>query len=237
MTYVTEKATDQQIREAVSKSFSVRETLFNLGKPAHGTNHKHYSNRIKELGLDTSHFMFSRKGGYTKPEDRKRADDFLVLRPEGSRREIASKLRKALIEVGVEQQCSSCGLGVEWNGKALTLQIDHINGVSWDDRKENLRFLCPNCHTQTETYGPRKLPEGSRRNYRRCEVCNGRINPGTRYGRCSSCWVRKTKIEWPSREEVLQMIEDSNFFQVGKKLGVSDNAVRKFLKRTAPLRG
>lgn len=48
-----------------------------------------------------------------------------------------------------------CGQGPEWNSKVLTLQLDHINGNPADNRLENLRFLCPNCHTQTETFGSR----------------------------------------------------------------------------------
>jgi 5-methylcytosine-specific restriction endonuclease McrA len=52
----------------------------------------------------------------------------------------------------IEYRCFECGLKNEWNGKVLSLQLDHINGIRNDNRISNLRFLCPNCHTQTETY-------------------------------------------------------------------------------------
>lgn len=48
--------------------------------------------------------------------------------------------------------CSECGLGPKWNGMPLVLQYDHINGINTDQRIENLRTICPNCHTQTDTF-------------------------------------------------------------------------------------
>ena len=57
----------------------------------------------------------------------------------------------------IEYQCSVCGNKGEWNGKPLTLQVDHINGIPNDNRIENLRWLCPNCHSQTDTWAGRKL--------------------------------------------------------------------------------
>lgn len=69
----------------------------------------------------------------------------------------------------VEYKCKICGLGPEWNNKKLILQLDHINGINTDHRLENLRFLCPNCHSQTETYG------GKNKNKKRLtkEMVNG----------------------------------------------------------------
>lgn len=70
-------------------------------------------------------------------------------------------LRRALRERGKLYVCAQCGLLPIWRGGELTLQIDHINGVGWDDRFENLRFLCPNCHSQTDTYCGRNKGRGS----------------------------------------------------------------------------
>lgn len=61
-------------------------------------------------------------------------------------------LRRKMIEEGFKYECSECEL-TEWRGSDITLHIDHINGVNSDNRKENLRFLCPNCHQQTPTWG------------------------------------------------------------------------------------
>jgi len=65
-------------------------------------------------------------------------------------------LKKALLEQGVVYRCSGCGL-TDWQGSSITLQVDHINGERLDNSLDNLRFLCPNCHSQTETFAGRNV--------------------------------------------------------------------------------
>jgi len=68
----------------------------------------------------------------------------------------SSKLKKRLVDEGIfEDKCDECSQGTEWNGKFLVLQLDHINGNSYEHFLDNLRILCPNCHTQTDTFGSR----------------------------------------------------------------------------------
>lgn len=61
----------------------------------------------------------------------------------------------------LEYKCFECNLDGEWNGKPLSLQLDHINGVNNDHRIKNLRFLCPNCHTQQDTYAAKNINKGN----------------------------------------------------------------------------
>lgn len=143
--------------------------------------------------------------------------------------------RKKLIAGGRLYLCEECGTGPEYNGKPLTLQVDHIDGNQFNNTKDNLRFLCPNCHTQTETYGSRnKDTKESMGKYSYCEDCNIRVSGKSK--RCVPCnnknIDRPTKIEWPNREYVIALVTKTSFLQAGKELGVSDNAIRKFLKRT-----
>ena len=87
----------------------------------------------------------------------------LVSRPRGTPLEVILKksrsrctIKRRLLMAGkLQNRCDLCGLS-EWRGQPLSIQIDHINGVRDDHRIENLRMLCPNCHSQTDTYGGRK---------------------------------------------------------------------------------
>lgn len=154
--------TDEDIAAAVEQSESVTGVMRLLGiKPAGGS-HFHISKRIKGLGLDTSHFTgVAHNRGKTFLNRRKPADDILVLRHDLGQRARPHLLRRALLEVNVPLVCAECGTGDAWNGRPLTLHIDHINGDSLDCRRENLQFLCPNCHSQTPSFCRRMTARGN----------------------------------------------------------------------------
>jgi len=96
----------------------------------------------KDNGIDISHFVVCKNRPST---------DLDIFKIHDTR--VNAKVRKYLLNNDImEYQCTECGLGDEWNGKLLTLELDHINGIKEDNRLENLRFLCPNCHTQTSTH-------------------------------------------------------------------------------------
>lgn len=69
-------------------------------------------------------------------------------------------MRKYVNSLG--DKCTECGQGRIWNDKPLTLQIDHIDGDVLNNNLENLRLLCPNCHTQTETWGVNNISDENR---------------------------------------------------------------------------
>lgn len=64
----------------------------------------------------------------------------------------SNKLRSRLIEEGYKDRRCECCNNTEWLGKPISLEVDHVNGISTDHRLNNLKILCPNCHAQTETY-------------------------------------------------------------------------------------
>ena len=142
---------DDDIRAAVATSVSIAGVMRMLGiKPAGGS-HFHISRRIKSLGVDTSHFTGQGHNlGVAQPK--KSPSAILVRRPSDSPRAKPHMLRRALRELGVPFVCFDCGTADRWNGKSLVLHVDHIDGDVANCLIENLRFLCPNCHSQTPTY-------------------------------------------------------------------------------------
>lgn len=140
------------LREAVPTAASYADVMRTLGLPVNDTNHRRVRRRATQLGLDTSHFKRRTWGTMRTHEPRPVATDTLIVLPEGSPRTNRSRLHRALQESGVPYRCTSCGNTGEWLGQPITLQIDHVSGDWLDNRAENLRYLCPNCHALTDTW-------------------------------------------------------------------------------------
>ena len=139
---------EQDLREAVKKSTSIRQVLEKLNIVPAGGNYQTTNRRIKKLNIDISHFTGQawNKGKVIGPK--RSVEEYLV---ENSVVQ-SFKLKSRLIAEGLkEHKCECCGI-TEWNGKSAPIELDHINGNHHDNRLENLRLLCPNCHAQTETY-------------------------------------------------------------------------------------
>ncbi|MFE1366974.1 HNH endonuclease [Streptomyces anulatus] len=102
--------------------------------------------------MSTSHFLGQvHQRGRPGPTTTKRPGETLVKHTGGLHTK-TTLLRRALREIGIPEQCDECGTEPVWRGSPITLEIDHINGDRSDDRAENLRLLCPNCHAITTTW-------------------------------------------------------------------------------------
>lgn len=140
------------VREANSYSDCLRE--LGLGTRG-GSSVDTLKRRIAELQCDISHFGTKPRTGHSNPKYS--MEEILV---ENSSYANIRSLKNRLIKEGkLEYKCAICGL-TKWQDKEISLQLDHINGVNNDHRIENLRFLCPNCHSQTENYSGKNKNRG-----------------------------------------------------------------------------
>lgn len=153
------KYTKEFLEPLVAKSLSIADVMRCLGLERwSGGTHNQLVDRIREYGLDSSHFkgQGSNCGQNHRGGTGKKTFEEVLVRRRGTRQK-RSLLRRAMQEAGILYKCFQCGGGPEWQGQRLTLEVDHKNGDRSDDRQENVRFACPNCHSQTETYGRRNV--------------------------------------------------------------------------------
>ncbi|MFJ9434722.1 HNH endonuclease signature motif containing protein [Streptomyces sp. NPDC101490] len=151
--------TREVLAEAVAASTNMCEVLRRLGVEVVGGQHTHISRRVRAYGIDTSHFRAP--SGRGRPR-RPRTPEVLLVEQTGprARRVPSERLVRALTESGVPKRCASCGNEAVWRGRPLPLEVDHIDGDWRDNRIGNLRFLCPNCHSTTDTYRGRGSGRG-----------------------------------------------------------------------------
>jgi hypothetical protein len=154
------KWTKEILEVAVKDSFSIATVLFKLGLKPTGGNYSHISKKLRNYGIDTSHFTGQGhlKGKSHNWTTKIPLDNILI---ENSTYQRGSLKRRLLKEARIKNICHLCGMLPNWNGKPLVLQLDHINGIWNDNRFDNLRLLCPNCHSQTKTFANRKRISGA----------------------------------------------------------------------------
>lgn len=147
------KLSDEQFIELLKKSSTISEVLFKLGYTVKGNSwgYSQVKRRMDDLNLDYSIFKGKSAVIKTGRLNNVRKEDILKENCKHQR----TVLRRYIIKNNlIPYKCAICGC-TEWQGKTLSLELDHINGINNDNRLENLRFLCPNCHSQTSTYGSR----------------------------------------------------------------------------------
>ncbi len=216
--------TDDALIKACADSKNKSEVIRRLGLFYNSGNFQTIDKYIKKLGIDISHFEIgvSHSNSVTKIP----LSSILIMDSDYSN---TSSLKARLISEGVFQRvCESCKLD-SWLNQPIPLELDHINGSRTDNRIENLRLLCPTCHALTETYcrGTRR----AKKNF--CLDCKAEIQLSSK--RCHPCngFLKQnsnTKIVWPSDDDLTSLVSELGFVGAGKKLGVSDNAIRKRLK-------
>jgi hypothetical protein len=250
------KYTKAQIETVVISSKSKAEAIRKLGfKGYEGGHYRTLNKYIALYDLNTSHFLgqgwnlcLKRNPNPTKP-----LDELLV---EKSTASTCTVKRRILREKRLPYRCYNCGI-YEWDNKPISLQLDHKNGTPSDNRIVNLRLLCPNCHSQTNTYCRAKTDENGRRTSVKSVVAKERLCPVRQCAKkncdqmfrpsrsrskfCSAeCYhtskkgvtnlaTRKVKNR-PTQEKLRELLATNSYSAVGRIYEVSDNTIRKWLR-------
>jgi HNH endonuclease len=194
-----------------------------------------------EWKIDTSHFdphAAANEGLKRSARQAKPLEDVLVEGSTYSR----GNLKQRLYAEGMKMPiCELCGQGEKWNGMEISMILDHINGVRDDNRIENLRIVCPNCAAGLDTHcgRGRRTIERSRdclgcgeafrpkyRDHRYCSrTCGQQTKPSARRPR-----LEQRKVERPPYKQLLDEVKRLGWSAVGRKYGVSDNSIRKWIR-------
>jgi hypothetical protein len=232
--------TEEEARRAIAASLSFAEALRHLGLRTSGGNWRTLRRYASEIWhIPTDHFDPRAGQKAALARHRRRATtplaSILVEQSTYSR----GSLKRRLYAEGLKTRaCELCGQGEEWNGARMALILDHINGLATDNRLENLRIVCPNCAATLETHCGRNLALD-----RRCETCGreyraGHVRQrfcshacGSRGDAATRAGIAQRTVERPPYEQLKAEIEALGSSAVGRRYGVSDSAIRKWMRR------
>lgn len=144
----------EKLKTLVNESNSIKEVLIKLGLRDAGGNYKTFHKYVLEYEISTAHFktkedIYKETLGVSVDKTKIPLSEILVIDSTYNRSHLKPRLYKEGLK---KRECEMCGQGEEWNGKKMSLILDHINGVHNDNRLENLRIVCPNCNATLDTH-------------------------------------------------------------------------------------
>lgn len=214
------------LKKYVKESNSIRELQIKLGYSPNSGVTKTIKDYCQKNNISLDHFTSLAQNKIKRTEENVFCENSTA----------AQKVLRDWYKKGnyTEYKCAICGQEPFWNGKDLTLTLDHVNGINTDNRLENLRWVCPNCDRQLDTFcskNNRKERVNKAQEFY-CIDCGKRISYGAK--RCMNCEkIKARKIkDRPSAEKLKEIIiqNHGNFTAVGRMFQVNDNTIRKWCK-------
>jgi len=220
----------EEFKKAVEDSYSISQALVKLGVLPKGGNYRVFKRFQKLYIVDTSHFTGQgHLKGKTHNYTLKPLDEILVENSDYP----SHALRKRLIKENVkEHKCECCGL-TKWLGDDISLELDHIDGNPHNNTLINLRVICPNCHSKTPTYRGKnkKAKRTSSKHLHTCSRCSSQMKTKSKTTLCKACYdISQRKVDRPNKEQLIVELSHNSYVAVARKYGVSDNAIRKWLR-------
>lgn len=218
--------TFEEVKNAVDNSTSIKEFLIFLGMNVNNGNYRKAEQICLDHGLEIPKHNRSTNGDSLRNFN-KLPDS--VYFSKGVLRSGPNTKKRLIKDHGWKDICSECGQEPFWNGKPLTLHLDHIDGDRFNNVIENLRILCGHCHQQTETYSNNRAVK----TYTYCE-CGVRIHKNS--NRCNKCENQNrigiNKIDYPEISYIVETIISYGSWSAAERvLGINQNSLRKYLDR------
>jgi len=223
------KIKKEDLQHILDTSSSMVEVLDKLGYDGYNGNHRTLNDRLISENFNLEIFNRNKKIEHSNRALRARLSQFVpnekVFCKDSTYRNNVN-IKQRLLAMGVKYKCSECQLEDVYNKKPISLQLDHINGINTDNSLKNLRFLCPNCHSQTLTFSGKR--------HKKKNLCDDGAE------KIKKPILRKTKIKWPDKQFLEKRLWEIPTIKISKELGVSDVAISKHIKKlglTKPPRG
>lgn len=228
MNALIDNYTKDELEYIVKNSKCVNEIINKLGYKTHnGRSHKTVMDRIKKYNIPYDHFE-------SVAPQKRNYDNIFCNNSTASQ----ATLRKWYKKIVKDDFCRICNRPKLWEGKELTMILDHIDGDNHNNQIENLRWICPNCNSQLPTFAGRNIKNrknyvsmSHRKQYKKiCPICNiNEINKQSKM--CIECRNKEKAKNIPLKEELESKIYTRSFTSIAKDYGVTDNAVRKWCKK------